>query len=84
MISAAMIRKNAPHQVSMVCRVVRIGTVHTVPRTPKAIRIGRRPILSERLPTIGCRHMNRNRVAAEMVVESLMLMPTVLTRYFCM
>ncbi|MNO03861.1 hypothetical protein D3C81_2246950 [compost metagenome] len=79
-----MIRKNAPHQVWMVCRVLRIGTVHSVPSTPKAIRIGRRPILSERLPMTGCRHMNRNRVAAEMVVESLMLMPTVFTRYFCM
>jgi len=28
--------------------------------------------------------MNRNSVAAEMVVESEMLMPTVFTRYFCM
>ncbi|MOA24176.1 hypothetical protein D3C78_1448470 [compost metagenome] len=84
MISAAMIRKNAPHQVVMVCRVVRIGTVNRVPRMPKAIRIGRRPILSDSPPTIGCRHMNRNSVAAEMVVESEMLMPTVFTRYFCM
>ncbi|MCY1178677.1 hypothetical protein D9M73_190420 [compost metagenome] len=84
MISAAMIRKNAPHQVWMVCRVLRMGTVNRVPSTPKAIRIGRRPILSDRPPITGCRHMNRNSVAAEMVVESLMLMPTVLTRYFCM
>ncbi|MNR64583.1 hypothetical protein D3C85_1872760 [compost metagenome] len=68
----------------MVCRVLRIGTVNRVPSTPKAIRIGRRPILSDRPPITGCRHMNRNSVAAEMVVESLMLMPTVLTRYFCM
>ncbi|MNO08956.1 hypothetical protein D3C81_2318740 [compost metagenome] len=63
---------------------MRIGTVHRVPNTPKVIRIGRRPILSDRPPMIGCRHMNRNRVAAEMVVESLMLIPTLLTRYFCM
>ncbi|MNV92410.1 hypothetical protein D3C71_1870060 [compost metagenome] len=61
-----------------------MGTVNRVPSTPKAIRIGRRPILSDRPPITGCRHMNRNSVAAEMVVESLMLMPTVLTRYFCM
>ncbi|MNE85245.1 hypothetical protein D3C80_1822260 [compost metagenome] len=55
-----------------------------MPITPKAIRIGRRPILSESAPTMGCRSMKRNRVAAEIMVESPLLMPTVFTRYFCM
>ncbi|MNP15382.1 hypothetical protein D3C76_1077370 [compost metagenome] len=79
-----MIRAKAPHMLVTFCSMLRIGTVHSVPITPKPISSGRRPTRSERAPMIGCSSMNRNSEAAEIMVASALLICTVFTRYFCM
>ncbi|MNC95878.1 hypothetical protein D3C83_130960 [compost metagenome] len=66
-----------------VSSAVSSGTVPSVPSNPKVIRIGRRPILSERWPNTGCRNMKSSSVAAFTCDATCLVKPVVFTRNFC-
>src|SRR6478735_436119 len=67
---ADSIRKNAPTGLSVPDSRVRIGTVSSVPPTPKNISSARRPIRSDSAPAIGCRQMKTSR-ARKLIQETV-------------
>ncbi|MNG31916.1 hypothetical protein D3C84_1178090 [compost metagenome] len=78
-----MTQANALQTLFAAAMPLRIVYVHNVPSTPKAIRIGRRPVRSDSAPTSGCSSMNTSSDAADTSVASALLKPPVLTRNFC-
>lgn len=55
--NARVISRKARNGLVTVFRVIRIGTVNSVPRAPNSNIELRRPMRSESMPNNGCMHM---------------------------